>query len=140
MLIINIGFLIANVLTMIIVMEMHRHNTERLQKLNNQAQESLKPQALRDHIHRQEVCVICKGNAHKPAGYPRQVSIHELCLNRYNAGEIEVKPVGQTLHNKTINLRKEMELQLAEQTQKLTGPSKKKKALGVSGAQGFRVY
>lgn len=118
--ILHIILLALNLLTILSVFKYHTYKRDQLRTQLKQVQESLHPSLFRDRVMQTECCIICHGNTpNKPAGYPRQVSIHDLCLNRYNANEIKVKRVGQTIDNKQINLKKEQTISMQQERLKM---------------------
>lgn len=116
----NLLILILNVLGLISVLRYHTYKRDQLREQLKQVQESLHPALFRDKIMQTQCCIICHGNTpNKPAGYPRQVSAHDLCLNRFKAGEVQVKRVGQSGSKKQINLKKELALSIEQENIKL---------------------
>lgn len=106
MAILNLLLVAFNVLTIISVLRYHEMKKASFKERFELAQKALHPAMFRTNLIAQECCVICHGNTpNRPAGYPRNIKAHELCLNRLKAGEIEHKKVGQATHEKRINLQ-----------------------------------
>lgn len=120
MTLLNAILLALNLLGLVSVLRYHNDKRNQLREELKKVQESLHPSLFRDRIMQTECCIICHGNTpQKPAGYPRQASIHDLCLNRYNANEIKIKRVGQAIDNKQINLKHEQTLSMQQERLKM---------------------
>ncbi len=120
MTLLNSLLLALNLLGLVSVLRYHAYKRDQLKDQLKKVNDSLHPALFRDRVMQTECCIICHGNTpNKPAGYPRQVSIHDLCLNRYNANEIEVKRVGQVLGNKQINLKQQQTISMQQERLKM---------------------
>lgn len=109
MVVINLLLIVFNLLSIVSVLRYHAHKQELFREQIGKVNDVLNPALFRQNLMAQECCAICKGNTpNKPAGYPRNIKTHELCLNRLKAGEIEPKKVGQATHDKPINLQEKL--------------------------------
>lgn len=106
MVVINLLLMTLNLLSIISVLRYHEYKKAQIRDQFEKAGKAIHPALFRSSLMAQECCVICHGNTpNKPAGYPRNIKAHELCLNRLKAGEIDYKKVGQPTHEKQINLQ-----------------------------------